>query len=525
MNLLKRLESSVHSFALTLQKVRDICADAIAHVDEYRTGGAVATVSDAAGFDLDADDADEPVFEVGGKTRFEIADLDYVSWRVDMQADLETLDLLVSMVADITPEVDTKLADLVRLIEDKVAHPLNPGNRKIIVFAAFADTAAYLYENVAPRLKGSLGMDSYVITGNATPSSTLEKPKRDMNTLLTFFSLVFKERDTLMPGDTRAIDLLIVTDCISEGQNLQDCDFLVNYDIHWNPVRIVQRFGRIDRIGARNEIIQLVNFWPDAELDEYIRLQARVEERMRMIVMTSTGDDDLVNENEKGDLEYRERQLHQMQEDVVDLEDVSGGVFITDLVLGDFRMDLLEHHKHNSEIDGLPHGLHAVVSGDEAGMIFVLRNVASSVGARSKNQLHPFYLVYVREDGSVLHGHLDPKDVLHEMRLLCCGKSEPDPDLCAAFNRDTKDGRDMGHVSGLLGDAIASIIDARAERDVDSFFTGGTTSFLEGDVAGCTSDTAWTCSPSPVPRWMRRGTASAPRSSSAIPTAMPSMPV
>ena len=244
-----------------------------------------------------------------------------------------------------------------------------------------------------------------------------------------------------------------------------------------------------------------------------------------MIVMTSTGDDDLVNENEKGDLEYRERQLHRMQEDVVDLEDVSDGVFITDLVLGDFRMDLLEYHKRNPEIDGLPHGLHAVVSGDEAGMIFVLRNVASSVGTRSKNQLHPFYLVYVREDGSVLHGHLDPKDVLHEMRLLCCGKSEPDPDLCAAFNRDTKDGRDMGHVSGLLGDAIASIIDARAERDVDSFFTGGTTSFLEGDVAGCTSDTAWTRSPSPVPRWMRRGTASAPRSSSAIPTAMPSMPV
>lgn len=487
-NLLKRLESSVHSFALTLGKVRGVCADAIATVDAYAENRVAGSVSDlVSGLDLDPDDEEEPVFEVGGKTRFEIADLDYVSWRRDMAADLETLDLLISMVKDITPECDAKLRDLARLIEDKAAHPINPDNRKVIVFTAFADTAAYLYENLAPRLKADLGLESCIVTGKDAPRCTLGKSGRermDMNALLTLFSPVSKERDAVMPGEGRELDVLFATDCISEGQNLQDCDYLINYDIHWNPVRVIQRFGRIDRIGSKNDVIQLVNFWPDVELDEYIRLQARVEERMRVTVMTSTGDDDLLNEDEKGDLEYRERQLRQMQEEVVDLEDVSGGVSITDLGLGDFRMDLVDYHRQNPQIDSLPHGLHAVVSGGAPGVIFVLRNVNQGVNVRGRNQLHPFYLVYVRDDGTVERGHLDPKGVLDEMRLLCRGKAEPDRGLCAAFNRETRDGRDMGATSALLGDAIASIVEAKGESDVDSFFSDGTSSFLEDDIEG-----------------------------------------
>ena len=309
--------------------------------------------------------------------------------------------------------------------------------------------------------------------------------RSDMSSILACFSPVSKERDIVAKELERYdIDILIATDCISEGQNLQDCDYLINYDIHWNPVRIVQRFGRIDRIGSKNDVIQLVNYWPDVELDEYIKLKARVEERMRITVMTSTGDDDYINEEEKGDLEYRERQLRQMQEEVVDLEDASGGVSITDLGLNDFRMDLLGYYKDNPEVDRLPSGIHAVVAGEEPGVIFVLRNVNSGVNIQGRNHLHPYYLVYVKDDGEVLHGHLDPKDVLDAMRLLCRGKVDPDKALCKAFNRETKNGRDMREQAKLLRDAIGSIVEAKAEGDVDSFFGDGTTSFLENDVEG-----------------------------------------
>lgn len=486
-NLLKRLESSVHSFRITLGKIRDLVAATDETIDDFIAGkavDAVADISDPSGLDLDSDDEDTPFFEVGGKSKYEVADLDYISWQRDLQKDLETLDLLLEMVADITPEYDAKLDDLKQLVASKVNIPINDGNRKVIIFTAFADTANYLYDNLADYLKGELGLDVCMITGQHTPLCTLPKAPTDMNLLLTLFSPVSKERDVVMPEDTRSIDVLIATDCISEGQNLQDCDYLINYDIHWNPVRVIQRFGRIDRIGSKNDVIQLVNYWPDVELDEYIRLKSRVEERMRVTVMTSTGDDDLLNANEKGDLEYREAQLRRMMDEVIDLEDVSGGASITDLGLNEFRMDLIDYYDDNPGIDAMPHGLHAVVSGDEPGVIFVLRNVNQGVNIQRKNQLHPFYLVYVQRSGEVLHGHLDPKAVLDEMRLLCKGKDAPDRALCEAFNRETRNGKDMRQASRLLEDAIASIIEAKDESDIESFFTVGTTSFLEEDIAG-----------------------------------------
>ena len=485
-NLLKRLESSVHSFRLTLGKIRDLVASTDKTIDDFIAGKSVGTVSgidNPGAMDLESDDEEMPFFEVGGKSKYEVADLDYVSWQRDLRKDLETLDLLIDMVEDITPEYDAKLADLEELVAKKVLSPINPGNRKVIIFTAFADTANYLYENLAPRFK-SLGLETCLITGQGTPKCTLPKAPSDMNALLTLFSPVSKERDIVMPKDTRDIDVLIATDCISEGQNLQDCDYLVNYDIHWNPVRVIQRFGRIDRIGSRNDVIQLVNYWPDVELDEYIRLKSRVEERMRVTVMTSTGDDDLLNANEKGDLEYREVQLRKMMDEVIDLEDVSGGASITDLGLNEFRMDLIDYYEENPGIDSMPHGLHAVATGGDPGVIFVLRNVNQGVNIERKNQLHPFYLVYVKDDGEVLHGHLDPKAVLDEMRLLCKGKSEPDRALCDAFNKETKSGKDMRRESKLLEEAVASIIESKEQSDIDSFFSGGTTSFLEEDIDG-----------------------------------------
>ena len=115
--------------------------------------------------------------------------------------------------------------------------------------------------------------------------------RKDLSSIITSFSPISKERDKISPELTQEIDLLIATDCISEGQNLQDCDYLVNYDIHWNPVRIIQRFGRVDRLGSRNDQIQLVNFWPNMELDEYINLEARVSGRMVLLDISATGEE------------------------------------------------------------------------------------------------------------------------------------------------------------------------------------------------------------------------------------------
>jgi SNF2 family DNA or RNA helicase len=280
---------------------------------------------------------------------------------------------------------------------------------------------------------------------------------------------------------------LVATDCISEGQNLQDCDYCINYDIHWNPVRIIQRFGRIDRIGSRNKVIQLVNFWPDMTLDDYINLKSRVETRMKISVMTSTGDDDLINAEEKGDLEYRKAQLKRLQEEVVDIEDMSTGISIMDLGLNEFRMDLLEYIKHHPEIEKAPHGMSAVVHAaaeTPPGVIYVLRNIENSVNINNQNRLHPFYMVYIADSGEVVVDYLSPKDLLDKIRLLCRGNAEPDMTLCREVNRETKDGRDMRKYSELLGDAINSIIDVNEESDIDSLFKSGGTSALATNIKG-----------------------------------------
>ena len=485
-NLLKRLESSVCSFRLTLERVLAAMNAALDTIDDYRRGLASgASVADGdlpGGFDFDPDD--ESGFEVGGATKILVEDMDWMSWERDIEADVAVIEVLISMVRDIDPAHDAKLIELCEQIREKSQGPINPGNRKVLVFTAFSDTADYLYENVSAFAKRELGLECAKVTGDGC-ACTIKAVPPHMQEVLACFSPASKERDVVAPQLSGCdVDIVIATDCISEGQNLQDCDYLVNYDIHWNPVRIVQRFGRVDRIGSKNARIQLVNYWPDVELDEYIKLKARVEERMRITVMTSTGDDDYINAEETGDLEYRRQQLEQMRDEVVDLEDVSGGVSITDLGLNEFRMDLVGYYRDNPDIDRLPSGINAVVEGDDPGVIFVLRNVNTKIDRDGANHLHPFYVVRMGSDGSVAHGHLEPKAVLDDMRLLCRGKSEPDMALCRAYNRETKNGRDMRREAGLLRDAVASIVDSKQESDVDSFFTGGTTGFLENDIEG-----------------------------------------
>lgn len=487
-NLLKRLESSVNSFQLTLKRIKALIESTINAIDDFeKYGAADIEMYEASDSEFDMDDGNTEYFTVGKKVKIELADMDYKSWRTELKADADVLELLTLMVADITPEHDSKLQELLKLVSEKIEDPINPENKKVLIFSAFSDTAEYLYENVSTYIKKKYGLDTAVITGTIDGKTTIKGFKATLNNVLTCFSPMSKGRDVLMPGSTTEIDVLIATDCISEGQNLQDCDYLVNYDIHWNPVRIIQRFGRIDRIGSKNSQIQLVNFWPDMDLDEYINLKGRVETRMKISVMTSTGDDDLINPEEKGDLEYRKQQLKRLQEEVVDIEDMSSGISIMDLGLNEFRLDLLEYVKNNGDLDKKPKGMHAVVPATDElpeGVVFILKNINNSVNIDNQNRIHPFYMVYIGIDGEVICDYLNPKKMLDDIRLLCRGKKEPIKELCQSFNEETDDGRDMTEMSELLGEAINSIIDCKEESDIDSLFSAGGTSALMSAVSG-----------------------------------------
>lgn len=486
-NLLKRMESSVFSFLKTVERIHRYMSSVSQIISRFMNGGAsefvVKEIGAATEDDFDGDDQNTDFF-VGKKVSIDLRDMDYISWKRDIDEDIETLQLLITMVKVVTAEHDFKLNELIRVIREKVASPINVGNKKILVFTAFSDTAQYLYEHVAPIVQNELGLNTALISGDIEGRTTIKGLKSDMNRVLSCFSPKSKERDLLYPNETNDIDILIATDCISEGQNLQDCDYCINYDIHWNPVRIIQRFGRIDRIGSKNDVIQLVNFWPDLDLDEYINLKSRVETRMRISVMTSTGDDDLLNPNEKGDLEYRRKQLKKLQEDVVDIEDMETGVSIMDLGLNEFRMDLLEYMKTHGDVDHTPFGVHAVVKSEKPGVVFVLKNVNKDVNIKNQNRLHPFYIVFVGLDGEILINHLHPKDALDTMRKLAKGKAEPDKTLCQRFNKATNNGKNMASISKLLEDSIMSIVQAKDEGDVASFFGDGQTTFLSGGFSG-----------------------------------------
>lgn len=489
-NLMKRMESSVYSFNLTLKRIMELIDSTIQSIDTYDKSSStkldLTDITDVDEFDIEDQNNDE-LFTFGKKVKIEIGDMDYKSWRDSLAKDREILSLLVLMVEDITPEYDSKLQELFHIIREKLEKPINKGNKKIIIFTAFADTAGYLYDNVSKFAKEQFGLNTAMVTGSVDGRTTVPKLHGDLNTILTCFSPISKDKHLLMPEDKTEIDFLIATDCISEGQNLQDCDYLINYDIHWNPVRIIQRFGRIDRIGSKNAYIQLVNFWPDVTLDEYIDLKAKVETRMKIVDMTATGDDNLLSEEEKTDLEYRKSQLKRLQEEVVDLEDMSTGISIMDLGLNEFRLDLLEYVKHHSDIDKTPFGLHSVAPASEdapAGVIYVLKNRSNSVNVDNQNRLHPFYMVYISNDGEVICDHLSPKQMLDKMRFLCKGKTEAIPECYHQFNKETHDGRNMSVFSKLLSEAISSIIEVKVENDIDSFLGGKQISFLTNEIKG-----------------------------------------
>lgn len=480
-SLLKRLESSIHSFRITLTKIMyrvDQTIDAIERYEKTRHRTVLK------GFELEADEIDpdldiDEVFATQKELQIDIGDMDFITWKRDLQYDSTVMSDILKRLEPVTPEHDLKLNTLRRVVLDKTADPINPGNRKVLIFSAFSDTVEYLYHQLStdPALNG---FNFGKVTGSKGSESTLPHVGTDFNDVLTCFSPVSKNKEKLLPDVEGEIDILIGTDCISEGQNLQDCDFCVNYDIHWNPVRIIQRFGRVDRIGSRNERIQLVNFWPDMDLDEYINLKKRVEDRMRMTVLASTGDDDPINIGEHGDLDYRKQQLKRLQEEIVDIEDMQSGVSILDLGLNEFRLDLLDYIKNHGDLEKTPFGLHAVVpssGGTPPGIVFVLKNINDNVNIDRQNRLHPFYMVYISEDGQVLCDHLSPKRMLDTMRFECRGRDAPYKELCERFNAETKDGRDMARVSELLSQSIDTIIEKKNQSDLDDFLSGGDMSF------------------------------------------------
>lgn len=491
-NLLKRLESSVDSFRLTLDKILIQINDTISSIEKFEKNGVTSSVENVEVYNYDEDeDIEELINEdssIGGKVKIDLQDMNIYAWKEDLLEDKYILDELMDEFKRIKPENDLKLIELINLIRDKQQNPINENNKKVIIFSAFADTANYLYENVSKVLKLEYNLNSALVTGSGNNKTTADVSK-EYNDLLINFSPLSKHRDVLFEENKSSdIDILIATDCISEGQNLQDCDYLINYDIHWNPVRIIQRFGRIDRIGSKNQVIQLVNFWPNMNLDDYINLKNRVESRMYMLDITATGEDNVLT-NKSNDMEYRKAQLQKLKEEVVDLEDMNTGISITDLGLNDYRMDLLEYIKENGSLDYVVNGMHSVVpedreNGIEKGTIYVLKNINSNVNIQNTNQLHPFYIVYIKEDGEVISNHLSVKNTLDLLRFISKGRKEPIKEAFEKFNEDTNDGNNMEKYSTLLNKSIESIINVKEESDIDSLFRRGGTTMLQNDITG-----------------------------------------
>lgn len=491
-NLLKRLESSVEAFRITLDKLKANHASILAKIDTFKRTGVDPGFVDVAGAfaDLDPEEEDLPSPDdasVGGKVQIRLSDMDIESWEHALRTDVIIIEGLLAEMRKVTVPDDAKLQHVKTQIRSKLASPINPGNKKVLIFTAFADTAHYLFKSLAPGLLKEQHVHVGLITGTGGPKSTLQK-HYDFQSLLTLFSPRSKEKALTMPEDPSEIDILIATDCISEGQNLQDCDYVINYDIHWNPVRILQRFGRIDRIGSTNASIQLVNYWPDITLDEYINLKERVESRMIIADVTATGDDNVLTA-EASDVSYRQEQLRKLQDEVIEMEDLKTGVSITDLGLNDFRIDLLNYMKTDGELESIPSGLHAVVPADperglNPGVIFTLRNRHQAVNLNQQNRLHPYYLVYVSMDGAVVVNHTEVKRLLDLARASCRNRPEPEKAACQRFNDATDEGREMGVYSQILRQAIGSIINVKEEKDLDSLFTGKKTTALTGQIAG-----------------------------------------
>lgn len=492
-NLLKRLESSVYSLRLTLGRMIEHCNKLLKNIADFRNGKEEffdKEIHEYIDYDEDDDGKYSPQeIDIGKDVKISYEDIDVRGWENDIRSDLLIFNTLYNELQKISVDDDYKLNKLKELIDNKIKNPINPNNKKVLVFSAFADTAEYLYNNLKNYVKDKYNIETACITGGNRGNKCTVGITPNTNELLTLFSPISKSKNLTMPNVDAEVDLLIATDCVSEGQNLQDCDTCVNYDIHWNPVRIVQRFGRIDRIGSKNKKIQLINFWPDIALDQYIHLNNRVAARMAILDGTATGDSNILEEDQE-DMEFRQKQLQQLKNgEIIDLEDIDGNITITDLGLNDFKMDVANYIKNEGTHKNIPKGMHTVVKADASkgivpGVIFAMKNINNSVNFNKQNRLHPYYLVYVDKKGSVINNHLQIKAILDVLQTTCKHKTEPIQEVYEIFNKETADGLKMDKYNKLLGDGIHSIIEVKEESDIRSLFTSGSGVLMDNKIRG-----------------------------------------
>jgi hypothetical protein len=487
-NFLKRLESSVHSFTLTMKRTIDKIEeleDRIKRFERLKEERPDVTVDDFS--DIDPEDEDLQAAFVGKKLKFSLEHIDIHRWKRDLNQDKEQLEILYFVAKDITKVRDAKLIELRDLIAHKYRQPTRTKdgkeNRKVLIFTAFADTAEYLFNALKEWVTNDLGLQIAMVSGGPKGNKTT-LGKNDFSHILTHFSPISKSRAKVASlSEDEEIDILIATDCISEGQNLQDCDYLINYDIHWNPVRIIQRFGRIDRIGCINDEIQMVNFWPTENLDNYIRLKTRVEARMALVDITATGEDNLldrVKDLVEDELTFRDKQLLRLKEEVLDLEDFDENVSLNEFTLDDFRVDLMRYIENNRQrLEEAPVGLYAVVPAHpdypviRPGVIFCLKQKGDSSGNEKVNSLQPYFLVYLYDSDRVIrYNFAQPKQILEIMRMLCAEKKIPYEKLCNLFDQDTKNGEDMSKYDGLLNAAVKAIAGSFKKRTLSNLLSG-----------------------------------------------------
>jgi ERCC4-related helicase len=494
-NFLKRLESSIESFEISLDRTILKIENLEQKIENFRNNKSASQEETFDGIIPDEEELEENIdetdeWQVGKKLKFNLADLELEKWLIDLRKDKDALIDILNNAKAVNPERDAKLKELKTLIFNKVKNPINGSNKKIIVFTAFTDTARYLYESLKDWIKIELNLNSALICGNYTQTSL---GKNDYDSILVNFSPVSKNRAKMnISIMNEEIDILIATDCISEGQNLQDCDYLINYDIHWNPVRIIQRFGRIDRLKSNNKIIQLVNFWPTKDLDNYINLKERVEARMALVDVTATGEDNILNAEQiqeliSEDLKYRNKQLKKLQNEVLDLEEMDETISLTDFTLDDFRIELLNFINNNGQkLKNSPTGLYAIVPAPggnysglisdrqisstekeiiKPGVIFCLKQKSDSNGNESVNPLNPYFIVYIRDDGTVRYNYTNAKQILEIYRLLCQNRTAPYDKLCELFNYETSNGAKMDKYYELIKKAVNEIVQVFKKRE------------------------------------------------------------
>jgi hypothetical protein len=485
--LLKRLESSIHSFKLTLKRLDSNFDITLKIIQNYKDTKKSVKLDSKDFSNLENDDDDDEIlnnFSIGKKIKIEIGDMDYISWERALKSDKKIIVELLKELEKITIEKDSKLTELKNIIKNKIENPININNKKIIIFSAFSETIDYLYENLNKDLKKNFNLESAFITGTKN-KTTLEKVSNDMNEILTRFSPISKTGNC----EEREIDILFATDCISEGQNLQDCDFLVNYDIHWNPVRIIQRFGRIDRIGSKNDKIQLLNFWPPVALDEYLKLKNRVESRMIAGNLSGGGEKNIISDEDKDnieDLKYRSKQLKKLKEEAIDLEDIGGNISITDLGLNDFKSDLFGYFTKHGKMDNVPFGIHSICDKQnfKEGVIFIMKNISSELKIDNMNRLHPFYLVYISITGEIIYDYTYSKKILDIIKKLSKNNGEIENVLTKKFNKETEEGFKMKKYSNLLQKAVNSIMEEKEVNDNSSLFKSGGTTIGDKKISG-----------------------------------------